>query len=341
MRKTETFFGNYGRFVYDNRWKLAITVFLINGIFGLGLLSLTLNNDIEDLFLNKETETKQMEDYLTELFPDTSEVHFEQYASTKQPLFVDVIVSGKAKENLFDPRLIRETQNLIDHITNITIVSDYQGTISYKHLCARNLDKCVITGSEIIDILNYDTNSDLSALNITTLKSLYAKERVFSILESLGNTNITADSVVSTQYIKFRFYLRRTTMGLSHDSKKWQKSFTQFMSKFSNNQLDVVYCHSTSVFEELGEETFPDIRYFSLSFTIMIAYLGFYVSGGDCVSKRVNIGRIGTIVVPLSVLGAWGLISGLGLDFTNIVGVIPYFAVCKYEESLLNIPMLQ
>ena len=332
IKIVESSFERFGKFVYDNKWKLVIVSFLINGIFGLGLLSLTLNNDIKALFLNRHTETKKLEEKLLTMYPDKSMEQFKAYSSIKLPLFVDVIVSAKSKENLFDAFFINQTHKLIDEIKNISIVSDYLGLIYYTDLCARNSGNCVMEGSEILQELGQCKNKSL-CLNMNNLNSSFTKERFSSILNSIGEYTLINGTIVSARYVKFRLYLRQDTKGVSHDAKHWQNNFVKYMSSFKNAYLEVEFSHSTSLFEEIGQDTYPDIRFFALTFTILLIYLGFYISGGDCVSKRMNIGRMGTIVVPLSILGAWGLVTGAGLEFTNCVGVMPYFALCKCFNS--------
>ena len=328
IKIVESSFEKFGKFVYDNKWKLVIVSFLLNGIFGLGLLSLTLNNDIKSLFVNEHTEAKKLEEKLLTMYPDKSREQFKVYSSIKLPLFVDVIVSAKSKENLFDPFFINQTHKLIDGIKNVSIMSDYLGLINYTDLCARNSGSCVMEGSEILQELGQCKNKS-SCLNINNLNSSFSTEIFSSILNSIGEYTLNNGTFVSARYIKFRLYLRQDTKGVSRDSKHWQNNFIRYMSSFKSAYLDVAFSHSTSIFEEIGQDTYPDIRFFALTFTILMIYLGVYISGGDCVSKRMNIGRMGTIVVPLSILGAWGLVTGAGLEFTNCVGVMPYFALCK------------
>ena len=333
----ERAFRKYAEFAYDNKWKLVLISVLVNGLFGLGLLSLSLNNGIDALFLNKRSETKQLEQNLKGFYPDTSGSEFKPHSSVKIPLSVDVIVFGKAKENLLDPIFINQTQFLIDFINNISITSDYLGPVSYEDLCARNSGNCVIRGRELLEQLRGCPDTNMCSINTSSLELLYPKNTYLALLDAMGNMSFENDRIVFANYIRLRFYLRQDTKGTFHDSKAWQRKFTNSMSEFRNEHIDVVYCHSTSLYEELDENTYPDIRLFSLSFTTLIFCLSVYASGGDCVSKRMNIGRMGIIVVPLSILGAWGLLSGTGLEFTNTVAIMPYFALCKYQTTMKNI----
>ena len=333
MKPNNTFqnmFALLGAFIFDNKWSVVIVTVLVNGLFGLGLLSLTLNNDITILFLSRNTETKELGEKLSDIYSDTDDNQFTAHSSIKLPLFVELIVSGKENQNLLNPLLINETNRLLAQIKEINISSNYQGHISYEHLCEKRSAKCIIEGYEIIDTLKDCSENDHGCvLNISKLEMLNSKEIYHSIIDKIGSYTKLNGTITEARYFKFRLYLRQNTAGVLEDSKLWQNQFIQEMSKMTNSYLDIVYAHSQSLLDELGEETYPDIQYFGLAFTIFLTYCGFYVSGGDCVSKRVNIGRMGTIVGPLGVLGAWGLTCGSGWQFTNTTGVMPYIITCK------------
>ena len=333
IRKLENLFGLLGAFIFDNKWSVVIVSFLVNGLFGLGLLSLSLNNDTTILFLSRNTETNKLGEKLSDLYADNGDNQFTLHSSIKLPVFVELIVNEKGNKNLLNPVYVNETNSILEQIQNLSIISDYEGHISYKHLCEKISDKCVIEGYEIIETLSKRSVNN-NFLNISRLEEQYSKETYNSIIESIGDYTEMNGTITEVKYFKFRLYLRQNTAGVLEDSKLWQHQFIQEMSRMTNDHLNIVYAHSQSLLEEIGEETYPDIRYFGLAFTIFLTYCGFYVSGGDCVSKRVNIGRMGTIVGPLGVLGAWGLTCGTGWQFTNTTGVMPYIAMCKHTQTL-------
>ena len=325
-----------GRFIFKNRWKVVILSCLFNGLLGLGLLSLVLNNDIEDLYLNKDTETQRLTDKLDDIFPDQSGTDFKPRSTIKYPLFVEVIVFGKEQENLLHPVFLNESKWLIDDIRRLTSTSDYLGQISYYNVCARNAGLCYTSGTEILLEVGDCENEHACAVYLKALKENYTKERFADILQNIGNYTVQNSTVRDARFLKFRFYLRQETPGRSTDSRRWMREVLKYLDKLQSERIDIVYSHSESFYEELGDDTYPDIPYFALTFTILLTYFGFLISGGDCVSKRVNIGRMGSLVAPLSVLGSWGLIVGSGVEFTNITGVMPYIAVCKFLFYILG-----
>ena len=323
-------FETYGRFIFRNRWQVVILSFLFNGMLGLGLLSLNLNNDTEDLYVTKNTETNRLTAELLQIFPDTSGRDFRAHASIKYPLFVDVIVSSKGTDNMLQPHLINESKTLVDMITNFEFNSKYLGLITYQSVCARNSGQCVTSGTEILPEVGNCSNEDTCTVDLNNLETKYGKEQVTEMLQYIGNYSVHDGQSIYAGYFKFRFYLRQDTSGRTNDSIRWIGETLKLLKKVKTKHIDIVYSHSKSFYEELGNDTYRDIPFFALTFTVMLTYFGFLISGGDCVSKRVNIGRMGSIVVPLSVLGSWGLIVGTGTQFTNITGVMPYVALCKH-----------
>ena len=187
-RKLENLFALLGTFIFDNRWLIVIVSFLVNGLFGLVLLSLSMNNDTTILFLNRNTETKQLGDKLSGIYSDTGVDQFTVHTAIKLPLFVELIVSGKEKQNLLDPIYINEINALLEQIKEISIISDYQGHISYEHLCEKRSGTCVIEGYEIIKTLNdCSENNTECFLNVSKLKGQYTKETYNSIIDKIGN----------------------------------------------------------------------------------------------------------------------------------------------------------
>ena len=323
----EKMFERIGRFVFHNRWKVVILGFLFNVVFGLGLLSLKLNNNIEELYIHGNTETKHLADKLEKLFPDKSDDDFQPYSSVKQPLTVNVIVFGKERENLLEYVFVNEIKTLIQIIFDFEINSGYMGKVSYSELCAKNNGSCVSSGPTILDRLVYRENKAEYVLPLGSHDK--GTHETNNILQHIANYTVYNNTINDARYMKFVFYLRQDTPGRTADSRKWQSDIINKLPKTQFDHIDFVYSHSRSFYKQLGEDTYPDIPYFALSFTILMTYFGFLISGGDCVSKRVNIGRVGTLVVPLSILGAWGLLTGAGVEFTDVIGVMPYIAICE------------
>ena len=303
----------YAGFIARNPWKVVIGTVLIQVMLGLSLLTRTLNNDIEELYTPRNGETDENIRRLLPDFPDLSASKFSSIRSVKKPLFADVIIArpdgynGTVEISDEDLKLVLET------VSNVTIPARYR-IADLSDVCAKFDQKCVITVSE--------------NANLKLLEQHFKVDNTFEL--NLPQESIASVLPESSTYpVKLRFYLRQDIEAYHEDSVSWQRSFLKEMKKWNNDNISLFYSHSESLLEEVGNDTFPDIRIFSLAAGIFITYCGFLISGGDCVAKRMNIGRMAVLVVPFSVLGAWGFLSGIGMTFTNIVGMMPLFVVCK------------
>ena len=329
--KLERIFERHATFVAKNAWKTAITCFLVNVLFGFGLFTLKLNNNIEDIYFPSHTETEDTTEKLTEIFPDTSGTNFYEHTSIKQPMYGEVIIRASDYGNIFNKTVIQEIDRLINIVyRNVSVKSEFEGRLYYNDLCARRDDDCVVAGREFIDTFKDKKNvAALVQTNTTFEKPMYEPKSFIGDYEVLNGTDLYA------KYIKLRFYLRQETDGKEKFSRLWEYQFTEKMKRFNSYVIDIVFRHANSFYEELGWDTYPDIPYFSLAFTVLLTYCGFLISGGDCVSKRVHIGRVGVLATPLAVLGGWGFLSGCGMPFTDTIGMMPFLAMCKFIRAWL------
>lgn len=56
----------------------------------------------------------------------------------------------------------------------------------------------------------------------------------------------------------------------------------------------------------------------------MITYASIVCSGGDCVSTRALLANAGVVAATMGILASFGLFSFIGVQFVNIVGVVPF-----------------
>lgn len=186
--------------------------------------------------------------------------------------------------------LANYTESLKTVVENIRLSTDFTQNLTFNDVCARYDGKCVVRE---VDSEDRNHSND-------------------------------------TRFRKLRFYLRQDMPGWRTFSVQWMDKFIQSMNGYSSNIGQVVYSDSLSFYDRLNSDTYrPDITYFGLAFTVLIVYSSFMVLGGDCLSKRTNLGRMGIIVTPLSILGSWGFCGSTGLEFTNINGVMAFAALCK------------
>lgn len=296
----ERVFERWARFIAGHPWKVIFCVVIINTMFGLQLLSLKLNNNILGLYVAERTDATKARDMLLRYFPDNSGHNFEPNSSLLLPLYAEVIVSEIHDGNVLSENMSAEVERLMQEVISINATSWYGDAVNFLSVCAKNNGTCVIEGASSLDH------------------------------DFLGNVNFVNGSAINATYRKLRFHLRQESTNWQSESIRWLDKFIQRMKSYRSNSTKIVYSHSLSFYELLNSDTYIDIRYFGLAFTILITYCSFLIAGGDCLSKRTHLGRMGIIVTPLSVMGAWGFLSGCGMEFTNICGIMPFVALCKF-----------
>ena len=326
-------------FITKHPWKIAIITFLFNGLLGLGMLNLPakklLNNDIEDLYVPKGGPTERTADELLKLFPDKSGHDFYPHQNVKQPLFGEIMIWKHDRQNLINVTIYSEIRHIVEFVKNISTFKINGGYAKYPDVCALRNDKCVVEGEEIVEQIQNSSDGKIALSNLITRDG----DNYETSLSNLADYTIENGTLTSAKYLKIRFHLRQDSEIMLKNSKLWRDHFVTYMKKYISKQypdnLHLTFSHSGAFYEELGNDTFMDIPYFSFVFTIFLTYLGIVMAGGNIISKRVHIGRIGIIVTPLSVLGGWGLLMGCGIEFTNTIGVIPLFIQCEYIITLL------
>ncbi|XP_052816272.1 uncharacterized protein LOC128242894 isoform X1 [Mya arenaria] len=283
-------FDKVSTFVFENPWPIVLASFIIQTLFGLCFLSLNLNNDIKDLYLPENTQTEKTESDIVQTYSNQSELSFIPHTTIKPSLQADIILYSK---NSSIPLNWSDVQDVFSRIESIETSTLYQRNARMRSVCATWNGTCVVTNTSAT----------------TNLRSMTKEERVL-------NT-----------YIKMSIFLRQDTEGRLAESTLWLDKFTQTMTTLTSENTGFVFSTSLSFYDRLNSDTYIDIRYFGLVFTVFMTYCGFLLSGGDCLTKQAHVGRMGLIVTPLSVMGAWGLLSGCGVPFTNMTGVMPLVAL--------------
>ncbi|XP_045205523.2 patched domain-containing protein 3-like [Mercenaria mercenaria] len=333
----KAFFGKFAFYIAIHSWKVCITSFLLNGLLGLGMLKLPgknlLNNDIEEVYMPRETKTQETEQFILSIFPDLSSSDFYSHQVVKQPLYVELIFWRKNKQSLINGSLYHDLTSLMQYVKNITVQSANGTAFDFTDLCALRNDKCVIDGEDTINKLSECTDGLLPLNKFNFENNTILENPLFQF----ADYKVVNDTLVKATYLKVRLNLRQDTTLFAQLSKHWMDRFITHMKQFSeqwqSRDLSFTFAHSKSFFAELGNDTYTDIPYFSFVFTIYFFYIGFVMSGGNILAKRANIGRMGIIVTPTSVLGAWGLLMACEVEFTNTIGIVPLFIV---EHQIIN-----
>lgn len=330
--KIKSLFGSFALFIASHPWKFCLIGFLINGFLGLGMLNLPrkhlLNNNIEDVYMPRDTETEKMAQEILKKFPEHSKDAFYHHQSVQQPLFAELVIWEQNKESIINESFHEILSSLIEEIKNLSFTSVDGNVSNFYDICARRNDKCVVSGKTIIDNLKDSKDGTIPAKSLMPKNTTILENQLFQ----LADYQVANDTLVRATYLRIRFNLCHDTPEQAENAGKWMDRFVSHMKesteKWHSKNLLLAFSNSKSFLEEIGNDTFTDIPYFSFVFTVYLIYIGFTMSGGNILAKRVHIGRMGVIVTPTSVLGAWGILMACKVEFTNVLGITPVLIVC-------------
>ena len=337
--KLQSFYGRLALFISFHPWKFCIIGFLVNGLLGLGMLNLPnkhlLNNNIEEVYMPRNTATEKTAQKILQIFPDHSRDDFYYHQTVHKPLIAELIIWGLSKPSLINESFYERLSFLMAEIKNLSFMNTNGEMSTYYDVCARRNNKCVVNGEIFIDCMKENKNGTIP------LKSLIPENS--TILENplllLADYHVTNETLVNATYLRIRFNLSQNTTLQAEDSDRWIGRFVSHMKesveKWRSKNVCIAFSTSRSFLEEIGNDTYNDIPFFSFVFTIYFVYIGFVMSGGNILAKRVHIGRMGIIVTPTSILGAWGLLMACEVEFTNVIGITPVLIVSKYNNLIV------
>ncbi|OWF50770.1 patched domain-containing protein 3-like [Mizuhopecten yessoensis] len=309
------FFARYGELVGTYPWTVLTVSVLVSGLLGIGLVNLTFESDVEKVYTPSDSQASQDRSTIKNIFDDDSGANFYSQSLVEANLFGTVIFESKNASNLLTVPYIHEIQSIYDQaITNVL-----GNRMNYSQLCAVRGSKCVVDG-DIIFSANF--GQLLVRGNIT-----YPLLGNISLESIFGDVIIQRGVLQSAKFIKLVFNLRQDTTDSRDNSKLWEKDFVSHLQNIQSTLLDVTYAHSKSLDEELTSNISGDILFVSLTFTLMIVYATFVSMKCDCLLDRQNLGRAGVTTTGLGILASFGLVSACGVEFVDIVGVMPFLVL--------------
>lgn len=326
--KIGSVFAKYGKLVTNYPWIILIACVIINGLLGLGLLTVESEHEVEKLYCPTNSQAYQDKQRLLSLFYDNTEENFNPYTLSNLGVYGEVVMKTKNGENVLEKEYLDELLRIDQYVRAKVIVkndtNDNQ-TFDFENLCARKDGECFIKGQiALMPIFRV-------LLKHQVTQYLQYKEPQFKYV--FGNVTTNNGTLTSATVVKLRYNLRQDTEFLRF-SKQWELNFIDRLDEFESNITELSYAYSESLNHELNSNTKGDVRFFSFTFTLMLIYASFAASGGNCLSQRQNLGRAGVLSTGLSILSSFGLVSLIGVKFVNIVGVMPFLILGKFAHEI-------
>lgn len=318
----ENRFERLGSFISNYPKSIMIICVVVNLLCLIGFMNLSVENDVEVLYTPSNSQAYKDREFLKKVYPDPTTSNFESYQLSSFGRYVDVMIVSKNKSNIMNQQYVNEINNIDSFIRNSIVVGE-TGSLTYRFndVCAISSTGCFVLGNAF---LNADFQQQFMNRNVSY--PIHNSELLSPLFASAVGQN---GKLVSTIGIKLRYYLRQN----SSLSETWENAFLTQIINLQTNTTDFAYANSESLQTELDKATNSDIKFFSLTFTIMMTYacLASASSWKKCnnIANRMNLGIAGVIAPVLGIGAALGFIGGIGIKFTNIVGVMPFLIIGK------------
>nr|XP_022329809.1 patched domain-containing protein 3-like isoform X2 [Crassostrea virginica]XP_022329811.1 patched domain-containing protein 3-like isoform X2 [Crassostrea virginica] len=316
----ESFFGRLGSVINNSPVLIIISCIFVNCALMVGFLRLESENDVEVLYTPHDSQSSKDRAFLTSHFPDPTVQHFMSYQLPDFGRYADVIVMSKDKNSMESNVFFSELREIDNFIKKSLFVAGYNGSLNYyDDICAIQFEKCTVFGDVV---LTKQFERDFLLNNLTF--PLYNGSLISPFLASSEFKN---GLLLSAKGVKLRYYLRRNTTF----SSQWEINFLSKIPEFKTNYTDLSYSTSESLGKELEKNTNGDIQFFSLTFTIMLTYASFASASSflacNNIANRVLLGFAGVLAPLLAIGSAIGFVSAIGIQFTSIVGVMPFLVI--------------
>ena len=319
----ESAFGRLGCAINTSPVLIMISCIFVNCGFMVGLLRLVSENDVEVLYTPQDSQSSKDRAFLKSHFPDPTVQNFMQYQLPDFGRYADVIVMSKNRASMKSNVFFEELREIDNFIKRSVFITGNNKTLSFfKDVCAIQFGHCSVFGDVV---LTDQFEQDFLSNNVTFPS--YNGTFLTPVLASSDSKN---GLLLSANGVKLRYYLRQKDTF----SSQWEVDFLSKILEFKTNYTEFSYSTSESLGIELEKNTNGDILFFSLTFTIMLTYASFASASSllECnnIANRILLGLAGVLAPILAIGSAIGFVSAIGIQFTSIVGVMPFLVIGNY-----------
>ena len=271
-------FERLGFFIAKHPWKIIVSVLLMNGLFGIGMLKLEQDIDVSRVYTPMNSQATKDENIIKTLFPGNRNTDFYAQQVVADSRSATLILKPNIG-NILDVSFLEEATKLHKSITLINATSDDGSFITFESICAKRSGNCFVTGSVI---LSPSFKTAVKASNVT-----YPLFNHINYESAITGLEVTASNLTKATFMKLTYNLRSDSIDQRVAVEHWQSEFLNYLETFSASEFDFAYSHSGSLSLELNVNIGGDIGLFSATFTLMITYacLATYSAKHDCIGK--------------------------------------------------------
>ncbi|XP_061193864.1 patched domain-containing protein 3-like [Saccostrea echinata] len=315
-------FAKLGAFISDYPVRIMVCCIVVNLLLTIGLIRIEVENDVETLYTPMDSQAIQDRSVLRNLYGDPTDNHFRSYQLTDFGLYGSVMILSKEKTDIRTQAFVDEINSIHNVInTSITVTDSFGTVFTFSDISAGSDPVDAISGS----ILLSQTFQNNFVMNNITYP-FFGQNTLSPFLANAVSEN---GMLTSTIGVKLQYYLKHYNTSVQELSKSWEKAFASKLENIQTNLTDIAYAYSDSLETELTKNTNSDIQYFSITFALMMTYASIASLSINCnnVANRMNLGFAGILAPILGIASAFGFVSAIGVEFTNIVGVMPFLVV--------------
>lgn len=321
----EKLFGTMAEFISNRPSMVIAFVVVLVGICSVGFLWLNPEGRAAELFVPQNSKAVQDLNKANNFFP----------MKLRQE---EVIIAAKDEGNVLEIKYLKEALQVHKAIENLTGYTDICLTRS-RHK-ARSREFCIaINPLEIFDFreanfvnITAKINAASTCPGIVTMSngrpSCQNMPKMFGGLKRKKSTG----EVLSAQALKITYLVKEPSSDEeTHQVEAWEDSFVKKLLSLRDDLSNVTLYISAekSLDDAIAASSSSDIRFFALTFTVMLQFASFMVGKlfRNPLTGHSLLAFGGTFSVGLGILAGFSLAMMIRTPFISIVGVLPFLVI--------------
>ncbi|XP_038057590.1 patched domain-containing protein 3-like [Patiria miniata] len=318
-------FFNHGGFIARHPIPFLLVPLLVAGALGAGMVFLTEEQSVENLFTPENGQAKTDRNTVETLFAEHGDNDTLVSRLTRLGRAGSVIIRHKDGQNILTQAAMDDILDLHEQIMTTSIKHENKN-YTFSDLCVKWNGVC----NENPILAAYDYNS--SKVPSTTLTfPLYTSPADNTVTYFLGGglagvtfVSGSQDDVLSAEVIKLSYFLRYEDSVEDHQSALWEEQFLEVAEAFTSSVITVTREVSSTLESELDKASSSVVKDFSITFTIVITFSICSCVMLDWVRSKPWLAACGVLSAGLAVLSSFGLMSYIGVPYINVVGSAPF-----------------
>jgi len=320
----EKLFGTMGEVISTHPFTTIVVAILIVGVCSIGFLWLTPENRTSKIFVPQNS--KSVQDL------NKANTFFQMKLRQEQ-----IIIVPRRGEDILDIKCLKEALEIHRMVENLT---GYVDICSMRSgLMARSKEFCIAINP--LELFNFNEENFVNVTGKLTeaftspgFMMSNGRPSFLNMPKMFGgiSKNKSTNEFVSAQALKLTYFLEEPESGENSDRvEAWEELFIKTLSSLQDDLTSVTLYISAerSLDDAISASSSSDIRWFSLTFTLMLQFSSVMV-GKLCRNPLTGHSLLalgGTLAVGLGILAGFSLSMMIQTPFVRIVGVLPFLVI--------------